>query len=217
MEFFLDSIDLNEIKSLNEFIDGITTNPSLMAKSGKKCDELIAEICLAVKGPVSAQVNTDNYDKMIEEGLKLAKIAKNVVVKLPLTYDGLRACKVLSEKHKIKVNITLCFSVSQAILAAKAGAYFISPFVGRLDDISFDGLSLIEDIATVYSNYNSFNTKILVASVRSPVHVVKAAKLGADAITMPAKVLRQLFNHPLTDSGLSSFLQDWNRSNKSSS
>ncbi|GHM58785.1 MAG: putative transaldolase [Candidatus Mesenet longicola] len=214
MEFFLDSIDLNEIKDLSEFIDGITTNPSLIAKSEKKSDTLIAEICLAVKGPVSAQVTATDCDKMIEEGLKLAKIAKNVIVKLPLTYDGLRACKILSEKHKIKVNITLCFSTAQAILAAKAGAYFVSPFIGRLDDLSFDGLSLIEDIATVYSNYDSFNTKILVASVRSPVHVVEAAKLGADAVTMPAKVLRQLFSHPLTDSGLSNFLQDWNKSSQ---
>lgn len=213
MEFFLDSIDLNEIKDLNEFIDGITTNPSLIAKSGKKCDELIAEICEVVKGPVSAQVTAIDCDKMIEEGIKLAKVAKNVIVKLPLTYDGLRACRILSEKHKVKVNITLCFSTSQAILAAKSGAYFVSPFIGRVDDISFDGLSLIKDIATVYNNYDSFNTKILVASVRSPVHVIEAAKFGADVVTMPAKVLRQLFNHPLTDSGLLSFLQDSNKSN----
>ncbi len=215
MEFFLDSVDLDEIKSLNEFIDGITTNPSLVAKSGKKYDELISEICTIVSGSVSVEVIATDYIKMIEEGLKIAKIAKNIVVKLPLTYDGLRACKTLSTKHNIKVNVTLCFSTAQAILAAKAGAHFISPFVGRLDDISFDGLSLIEDITTVYNNYGSFKTKILVASVRSPVHVVQAAKFGADVVTMPAKTLRQLFNHPLTDKGLSDFLEDWKASNQS--
>ncbi|MDR2978009.1 MAG: fructose-6-phosphate aldolase [Rickettsiales bacterium] len=211
MEIFLDSVDLNEIKELKEFIDGITTNPSLIAKSGRKdkYEDLISEICSIIEGPVSAEVVADNHEDMIEEGLKLAKIASNIVIKLPLTHEGLISCKRLWTEHKIPVNITLCFSPGQALLAAKAGAYFISPFVGRLDDISYDGLSLIEDICTIYSNYG-FDTKVLVASVRSPTHVVEAAKLGADSITVPAKILRQLLNHPLTDQGLVIFEQDWN-------
>ncbi|MCA4774700.1 fructose-6-phosphate aldolase [Wolbachia endosymbiont of Mansonella ozzardi] len=211
MEIFLDSVDLNEIKELKEFIDGITTNPSLIAKSGRKdkYEDLISEICSIIEGPVSVEVVADNHEDMIREGLKLAKIANNIVIKLPLTHEGLISCKKLWTEHKIPVNITLCFSPGQALLTAKAGACFISPFVGRLDDISYDGLSLIKDICTIYSNY-SFDTKVLVASVRSPTHVVEAARLGADSITMPAKILRQLLNHPLTDQGLVIFEQDWN-------
>ncbi|MGL9717685.1 MAG: fructose-6-phosphate aldolase [Wolbachia sp.] len=211
MEIFLDSVDLNEIKELKEFIDGITTNPSLIAKSGRKdkYEDLISEICSIIEGPVSVEVVADNHEDMIKEGLKLAKIASNIVIKLPLTHEGLISCKKLWTEHKIPVNITLCFSPGQALLAAKAGACFISPFVGRLDDISYDGLLLIEDICTIYSNYG-FDTKVLVASVRSPTHVVEAARLGADSITVPAKILRQLLSHPLTDLGLVIFEQDWN-------
>ncbi|MDE5060912.1 MULTISPECIES: fructose-6-phosphate aldolase [Wolbachia] len=210
MEIFLDSVDLNEIKEQKEFIDGITTNPSLIVKSGRKdkYEDLVREICSIIEGPVSVEVVANNHVDMVKEGLKLAKIADNVVVKLPLTYEGLISCKKLWTEHKIPVNITLCFSPGQALLAAKAGACFISPFVGRLDDISYDGLSLIEDICTIYSNYG-FDTKVLVASVRSPAHVIKAARLGADSITVPAKVLRQLINHPLTDQGLAIFEKDW--------
>ncbi|MEY2392765.1 fructose-6-phosphate aldolase [Wolbachia endosymbiont of Tettigetta isshikii] len=211
MEIFLDSVDLNEIKELKEFIDGITTNPSLIAKSGRKdkYEDLISEICSIIEGPVSVEVVADNHEDMIKEGLKLSKIASNIVIKLPLTYEGLISCKKLWTEHKIPVNITLCFSPGQALLAAKTGACFISPFVGRLDDISYDGLSLIEDICTIYSNYD-FDTKVLVASVRSPMHVVEAARLGADSITVPAKILRQLLSHPLTECGLVIFEQDWN-------
>ncbi|MCA4774480.1 fructose-6-phosphate aldolase [Wolbachia endosymbiont of Mansonella perstans] len=211
MEIFLDSVDLNEIKELKEFIDGITTNPSLIAKSGRKdkYENLISEICSIIEGPVSVEVVADNHEDMVREGLRLAKIANNIVIKLPLTHEGLISCKKLWTEHKISVNITLCFSPGQALLTAKAGACFISPFVGRLDDISYDGLSLIKDICTIYSNY-SFDTKVLVASVRSSAHVVEAARLGADSITMPAKILRQLLNHPLTDQGLVIFEQDWN-------
>lgn len=210
MEIFLDSADLNEIKELKELIDGITTNPSLIAKSGhkNKYKDLISEICSIIDGPVSVEVVADSHEEMVKEGLDLAKIAKNIVVKLPLTYNGLISCKKLSTEYNINVNITLCFSPGQALLAAKAGACFISPFIGRLDDISYDGLSLIEDICTVYSNY-MFDTKVLVASVRSPAHIIKAAKLGADAVTAPAKVLKQLMNHPLTDHGLAVFEKDW--------
>ncbi|QKX01935.1 fructose-6-phosphate aldolase [Wolbachia endosymbiont of Cruorifilaria tuberocauda] len=210
MEIFLDSVDLSEIEELKEFIDGITTNPSLIAKSDRKdeYESLISEICSIVKGPVSVEVIANSYKEMIAEGLKLAKISSNVVVKLPLTHEGLISCKKLWTDHKIPVNITLCFSPGQALLAAKAGACFISPFVGRLDDINYGGLFLIRDICTIYSNY-SFNTKILVASVRSSAHVIEAAKLGADSITVPAKVLKQLLNHPLTDQGLAIFERDW--------
>ncbi|WCR54533.1 MAG: Transaldolase [Wolbachia endosymbiont of Ctenocephalides orientis wCori] len=212
MEIFLDSADLNEIEDLKDFIDGVTTNPSLIAKSGrkKKYEDLIRGICQIINGPVSVEVVSDEYEKMIEEGLRLAEIAKNIVVKLPLTKKGLICCKKLWTEHKIPANITLCFSPGQALLAAKVGACFISPFVGRIDDISYDGgLSLIEDICRIYSNYK-FDTKVLVASVRGPVHVIKAAKLGAHAITMSAKILQQLINHPLTDQGLAIFEKDWN-------
>ena len=211
MEFFLDSANLEEIKELKDFIDGITTNPSLIAKSGHKdnYEDLIKEICKIIKGPVSVEVVSSEQEDMVEEGLKLAKIADNVVVKLPLTKKGLISCKKLWTTHKIPANITLCFSPGQALLAAKAGACFISPFVGRLDDIGSNGLSLIEDICTIYSNYG-FDTKVLVASVRSTEHVIEAAKLGADSITMSAKILRELIKHDLTDKGLEIFEKDWN-------
>ncbi|APR98014.1 fructose-6-phosphate aldolase [Wolbachia endosymbiont of Folsomia candida] len=211
MEIFLDSVDLKEIEELKDFIDGITTNPSLIAKSGRKDQYkgLVSEICSIIDGPVSVEVVADNHEEMIKQGLNLAKISNNIVVKLPLTHEGLISCKKLLTEHNVHANITLCFSPGQALLAAKAGACFISPFVGRLDDISYDGLSLIEDICTIYSNYD-FDTKILVASVRSPAHVVEAARLGADSITVSAKILRQLIHHPLTDQGLAIFEKDWN-------
>ncbi|WP_168464356.1 fructose-6-phosphate aldolase [Wolbachia endosymbiont of Ctenocephalides felis wCfeT] len=210
MEIFLDSVDLKEIRELKEFIDGITTNPSLIAKSGHKdkYEDLIREICSIIEGPVSVEVVANKHEEMIKEGLKLAKIADNIVVKLPLTHDGLISCKKLLTEHNVPANITLCFSPGQALLAAKAGACFISPFVGRLDDVGYDGLSLIKDICTIYSNYD-FDTQILVASVRSPAHVIEAARLGADSVTVPAKILRQLMNHPLTDQGLAIFEKDW--------
>ncbi|MDD9331594.1 MAG: transaldolase family protein [Wolbachia sp.] len=214
MEIFLDSVDLNEIIELKEFIDGITTNPSLIVKSGRKdkYEDLVSEICKIVgeKSPVSVEVVADNHAEMIKEGIRLAKIADNVVIKLPLTHEGLISCKKLWTEHKIPVNMTLCFSPGQALLAAKAGACFLSPFVGRIDDIGYCGLSLVEDICIMYSSY-CFETKVLVASVRSPAHIIKAAKLGADSITMPAKILRQLVSHPLTNQGLATFEKDWNQ------
>ncbi|WP_333022990.1 transaldolase family protein [Wolbachia endosymbiont of Pentidionis agamae] len=210
MEIFLDSVSLDDIKEFKEFIDGITTNPSLIAKSGHKdkYEDLVHEICKTIKGPVSVEVIADFCEDMVKEGLRLAKISSNVVIKLPLTYDGLLACKILSVKHNIDVNVTLCFSSGQALLAAKSGAHFISPFVGRLDDISCDGLSLIEEICTIYSNYN-FSTKVLVASVRSSLHVTESAKLGAQSVTVPTKVLKQLISHPLTGQGITIFEKDW--------
>ena len=210
MKFFIDTADTREIRDLAEtgMIDGVTTNPSLIAKSGREFIDVIAEICSFIEGPVSAEVAATDAPTMIKEGQKLAKIAKNVVVKVPLTIDGLKTCKTLSEQGTM-VNVTLCFSAAQAILAAKVGATFISPFVGRLDDIGLDGMDLISDICEIYSNYPGFTTKVLVASVRSPKHVVEAASLGADVITIPPSALRQLYNHPLTDKGLESFLSDW--------
>lgn len=213
MKIYLDSASLIEIRDLanTNLIDGITTNPSLIAKSGKKNEfkDLVSEICSIMnEKPVSIEVISKNSKEMVEEGLDLVRIAKNVVVKLPLTYEGLIACNKLSREYNVKVNITLCFSSGQALLAAKAGACFISPFIGRLDDISYDGLSLIEDIRTIYSNYE-FNTQILVASVRNPIHVIEAAKLGADIATIPAKIFEQLVQHPLTDKGLAIFEKDW--------
>jgi transaldolase len=189
-------------------IDGVTTNPSLIAQSGRGFTDVIEEICSLVDGPVSAEVAATDTPTMIKEGHKLARIAKNVVIKVPLTIDGLKACKALSDEGTM-VNVTLCFSAAQAILAAKVGATFISPFVGRLDDIALDGMDLISDICGIYENYQEFTTQVLVASVRSPKHVVDAASLGADVITIPPSALRQLYNHPLTDKGLESFLNDW--------
>ncbi len=215
MKFFIDSAEINEIKSLNEYgiIDGVTTNPSLIAKSGRNFFEVAEEICSIVKGPVSLEVIGNDFDTMLEEGLKLSKISKNIAIKLPMTMDGIKACKFFSDKG-LMVNLTLCFSPSQAILAAKAGASFVSPFVGRLDDIGQDGLNLISEIREIYKNYPNFKTEILVASIRNPIHVVESAKMGADIATLPAKVIRQLIEHPLTDKGLEIFAHDWEKTNQ---
>lgn len=211
MKFFIDTAEIKDIKDLAELgmVDGVTTNPTLIAKSGRDFKEVIKEICAIVKGPVSAEVIATEHRKMVDEGKKLRKIAENVTVKLPLTWDGLKACRELSLEG-IMVNVTLCFSASQALLAAKAGAAFISPFVGRLDDISHFGMDLIQDIRDIYDNYG-YETEILVASVRSPVHVMEAARIGADIATVPPQVLRQLAQHPLTDKGLAAFLADWEK------
>ncbi|MGB4056882.1 MAG: fructose-6-phosphate aldolase [Alphaproteobacteria bacterium] len=216
MKFFVDTADINEIKDLaaTGLIDGVTTNPTLIAKSGKSFIPLIEEICSVVKGPVSAEVAATDYPTMIKEGKKLASIADNVAVKVPLTPDGLKVCKELTDAGTM-VNVTLCFSAAQAILAAKAGATFISPFVGRLDDIGADGLTLIQDIVTIYSNYDYFDTQVLVASVRNPVHIVESAKMGAHVMTGPASVIKQLYNHPLTDKGLAAFIADWAKTGQS--
>ena len=210
MKFFLDTADINEITTLNKtgMIDGITTNPSLVAKTGQSFLDIIADICKLIDGPVSAEVTATDANNMIKEGHKLASISENVAVKVPLTADGLIACKTLSDAGTM-VNVTLCFSAAQAILAAKAGATFVSPFIGRLDDLSQDGLGLISEIHTIFSNYPEINTQILVASARSPRHVVESAKIGADIVTIPPSTLRQLFNHPLTDIGLKAFMSDW--------
>ncbi len=215
MKFFIDTADLNEIKDLaaTGMVDGVTTNPSLAAKSGKKFLDLVREICAVVPGPVSAEVTALDYDTMMKEAAVLRKIAKNVTIKVPLTPDGLKTCKSLSSDG-VMVNVTLCFSPAQALLAAKAGASFISPFVGRLDDIGSDGMALIQDICTIYKNY-SFKTEVLVASIRHPMHIVAAAKMGAHVSTMPPATLRQLFNHPLTDKGLKAFLDDWAKTGQS--
>lgn len=210
MKFFIDSAEISEIKELAAYglLDGVTTNPSLIAKSGRDFKEVIAEICSVVSGPVSAEVAATDYENMVREGEILSKLAKNVCIKLPLTMDGLKACKYFSNKG-IQTNVTLCFSAAQAILAAKAGATFVSPFVGRLDDIGQDGLSLIEEICQIYSNYPAFKTEVLVASVRNPIHITSAAKMGAHVATIPGKVIKQLVSHPLTDKGLETFVKDW--------
>ncbi len=210
MKFFIDSAEIAEIKEINAYglLDGVTTNPSLIAKSGRDFKEVIAEICALVSGPVSAEVAATDYENMVREGEILAKIAKNVCIKLPLTMDGLKACKYFSSKG-IQTNVTLCFSAAQAILAAKAGATFVSPFVGRLDDIGQDGLSLIEEICTIYANYPDFKTQVLVASIRNPIHITQSAKMGAHVATIPGKVLKQLASHPLTEKGLETFVKDW--------
>ncbi|MEK9673565.1 MAG: fructose-6-phosphate aldolase [Rhodospirillaceae bacterium] len=215
MKFFVDTADVGEIKRLNDtgLLDGVTTNPSLIMKSGRDFVDVVKEICAIVDGPVSAEVTATDPKGMIEEGRKLAKIAKNVAVKVPLTEAGLTACKTLSQAGT-QVNVTLCFSPAQALLAAKAGAAFISPFVGRLDDIGQDGIGLIAEIAEIYNNYD-FGTEILVASVRHPQHVVESAKLGADVCTVPPGVIWQLFKHPLTDKGLEAFLKDWEKTGQS--
>jgi transaldolase len=210
MKFFVDTADVSEIKDLAEtgLLDGVTTNPSLVAKTGRKFLEVVAEICDIVDGPVSAEVTATETAKMIEEGRKLRAIADNIAVKVPLTRDGLKACRVLSGEGTM-VNVTLCFSPAQAILAAKAGATFVSPFVGRLDDIGHDGMDLVAQILEIYGNYDSFATEVLVASTRHPMHVVEAARMGADIVTVPPPVLRRMFDHPLTDKGLKAFLDDW--------
>jgi len=215
MKFFIDTADLKEIKDLaaTGMVDGVTTNPSLAAKSGKKFLDLVAEICAVVPGPVSAEVTALDFDTMMKEATVLRKIAKNVTIKVPLTPDGLKTCKALSSEGTM-VNVTLCFSSAQALLAAKAGASFISPFVGRLDDIGTDGMALIRDICAIYKNY-SFKTEVLVASIRHPMHIVEAAKIGAHVSTMPPGTLRQLFNHPLTDKGLKAFMDDWAKTGQS--
>ena len=210
MKFFLDSADINEIIQISSYglIDGVTTNPTLIAKSGANFKETIAKICNIVAGPVSAEVASVEYAQMIKEGVELSKIAKNVCIKLPLTLDGLKACRYFSDKQ-ISTNVTLCFSASQALLAAKAGATFISPFVGRLDDIGQDGLELISEIVQIFSNYPQITTQVLVASVRHPIHITATAKMGADVATLPAKVFMQLVQHPLTANGLATFVADW--------
>lgn len=211
MKFFVDTADLNEIKDLAEtgLLDGVTTNPSLVAKSGhSNFIELIREISSIVEGPVSAEVASTEYEPMMAEANTLAKIADNIAVKVPLTPAGLKVCKNLSEDGTM-VNVTLCFSAAQAILAAKAGATFVSPFVGRLDDIGQSGMELISDICSIYASYPYVETEVLVASVRSPMHVVESALMGADVATIPPSVIRQLFKHPLTDSGLAQFVEDW--------
>ena len=215
MKLFLDTADIKEITDLNKtgMVDGITTNPSLIAKSGRNIIQTIEEICGIVSGPVSAEVTATDYDGMMREGARLAEIASNVTVKLPLTVDGLRACASLSEDNTM-VNVTLCFSAAQALLAAKAGASFISPFVGRLDDIGADGMNLISEIAEIYANYD-YSTEILVASVRGVQHVVDAALIGADVATIPPKIMSQMYKHPLTDKGLADFLSDWGSTGQS--
>lgn len=211
MKFFVDTADVAEISALHDLgmVDGVTTNPSLILKSGRDIIEVTREICGIVEGPVSAEVVALDADAMVAEGRKLAAIAPNIAVKLPLTWGGLKACKVLSGEG-FMVNVTLCFSVNQALLAAKAGATFISPFIGRLDDINIDGMELIQDIRTVYDNYD-FSTQILAASIRSVNHVAEAARVGADVMTAPPAVIRKLAMHPLTDQGLATFLADWEK------
>ena len=209
MKFFADTAEIAEIRDLAEtgLLDGVTTNPSLIHKSGRNFVEVVKEIAAVVSGPVSAEVVALDYDGMMREAELLRKIAKNIAIKVPLTRDGLKACKSLTGDGTM-VNVTLCFSAAQALLAAKAGATFISPFVGRHDDVGFDGMQLIADIRMIYDNYY-FATEILVASVRHPIHVVEAAKLGADVMTAPPKIIHQLFKHPLTDAGIAGFLKDW--------
>jgi transaldolase len=211
MKFFVDTADVKEIRELADIglLDGVTTNPSLIAKSGRPFKEVIAEICAIVPGPVSAEVTALDAQAMIREGKELRKIAKNVTVKVPLTLDGLKACKALTSEGTM-VNVTLCFSANQALLAAKAGASFISPFLGRLDDIHLDGVELISEIRQIYDNYE-FATEILAASIRTPLHVKQVAMIGADVATMPPAVLKALVKHPLTDKGIEMFLADWKK------
>jgi transaldolase len=209
MQLFIDSADVAELRAAaaSGLIDGVTTNPSLIAKSGRNMKEAIAEICSIIPGPVSAEAVATDVDGMLKEGRYLARIASNVVVKLPLTENGLRACRTLSDEG-IRVNVTLCFSAVQAMLAAKAGAYFISPFIGRLDDKGEDGMDLIHDIREIYDNYG-FATNVLAASIRTPEHVKQCALAGADCATLPPKIFAQLYKHELTDSGVEAFLKDW--------
>ena len=216
MKFFVDTADVAEIKDLaaSGLLDGVTTNPSLIMKAGRPMLDVIKEICAIVPGPVSAETVATEHGKMLEEGRKLAKLARNVAVKVPLTPDGLKTCKALASEGTM-VNVTLCFSAAQALLAAKAGASFISPFVGRLDDIGQDGMHLIGEIMQIYRQYPHFKTEVLVASVRHTQHVIAAAKLGAHVATVPPNVLRQLFKHTLTDNGLKAFLDDWAKTGQS--
>jgi len=211
MKFFLDTADIAEIAELaaTGLVDGVTTNPSLILKSGRDIREVTREICALVPGPVSAEVTATDYDGMMAEAKVLAAIAENICVKLPLTFDGIKACKSLSDAG-IKTNVTLCFSANQALLAAKAGATFISPFIGRIDDMGANGMELIGEIRAIYDNYD-FRTEVLAASIRTVGHVKEAAMIGADVATMPPAILRQMFRHPLTDKGLEAFLADWAR------
>ncbi|MAK02316.1 MAG: fructose-6-phosphate aldolase [Rickettsiales bacterium] len=212
MEFFLDTAEVKVIKKLSEtgLVDGITTNPSLIAKSGKDFLKTLKEISKIIKGPISAEVTALDSKGMVQEAKKLSQISKNIVIKLPLTEEGLKTCKFLSKK-KIKTNVTLCFSAAQALLAAKCGATYISPFVDRLDDIGENGMSLIQDIKSIYMNYSNLKTKILVASVRTTEHVIQSAIIGADVVTLPPATLKELSKHPLTDKGLDAFLKDWKK------
>jgi transaldolase len=214
MKIFADTADTNEIRRLSSMglVDGVTTNPSLVAKTGRDYADVVREICGIVDGPISAEVISTEASAMIEEGLKLAEIHPNVVVKTPMGAEGLKACRDLARRGK-RVNMTLVFSAGQALLTAKAGAYLVSPFVGRLDDISEDGMNLIADIVTIYRNYG-YQTQVLVASVRHPMHIVQAAKMGADCVTCPSKIIEQLMTHPLTDKGLAAFLKDWENRKK---
>ena len=215
MKFFVDTANIKEIEDLvpTGFVDGVTTNPSLIAKQGDDMAETIKAICSLVSGPVSAEVTATELPEMINEGKYLASLAKNVAVKVPLTVSGLKACKALREQGTM-VNVTLCFSAAQALLAAKAGASFISPFVGRLDDIGEKGMDLVEDIVVMYENYG-FDTEVLVASVRTKQHVIDAAVIGAHVATLPPKVIYELYDHPLTDKGLKAFLDDWSKTGQS--
>ena len=215
MKFFVDTADIKQIEDLipTGFIDGVTTNPSLIYKQGEDISKTIKAICSIVSGPVSAEVTATEYEKMLEEGLYLSSLAKNVAVKVPLTIDGLKTCKKLREKN-IQVNVTLCFTSGQALLAAKAGASFISPFVGRLDDIGQNGMHLIEEIVLIYENYG-FETEVLVASVRTTQHVIDAAIIGAQVVTVPPKIIHELYKHELTDKGLKAFLDDWAKTGQS--
>jgi transaldolase len=216
MKFFVDTADVNEIRDLaaTGLLDGVTTNPSLVAKSGRDFLAVIEEICGLVAGPVSAEVAATEAGAMIAEGRRLAGIAKNVAVKVPLTWDGLKACRTLTGEGAM-VNVTLCFSANQALLAAKAGASFISPFIGRLDDVGEDGMELIHDIRAIYNNYPALKTEILAASLRHPRHVTECALAGADIATLPPSVLKQIVSHPLTDKGLKQFLADWAKTGQS--
>ena len=216
MKFFADTSDLDAIKDLADcgMLDGVTTNPSIIAKSGKEFIPLIKEICGICEGPVSAEVASTEFDTMMKEGEKLSKIAENIAVKVPLTEAGLKVCKNLTDNGAM-VNVTLCFSPMQALLAAKAGASFISPFVGRLDDIGQTGMELIADILTIYDNYPDFHTEVLVASVRHPQHILESARIGADVVTCPPDVIKKLYNHPLTDKGLADFVADWKKTGQS--
>ncbi|MCY3675262.1 MAG: fructose-6-phosphate aldolase [Paracoccaceae bacterium] len=211
MEFFADTAETKEIAELIDLglIDGITTNPSLIRKSGRDVFQVLSEICQMVKGSVSAEVVGLTAEEMVSEGRRLAEIASNITIKVPLTLEGLKACKILSSEGR-QVNVTLCFSSNQALLAAKAGATYISPFIGRLDDLGMNGMELIEDIRIIYDNYD-FDTKILAASIRSPLHVRDSALAGADVVTVPPAIIKKLAQHPLTDKGLESFLADWDK------
>ena len=216
MKFFVDTADADEIRDLasSGLLDGVTTNPSLVAKTGRDFIAVVKEICAMVDGPVSAEVTATDYQSMVDEGNRLADLADNVAIKVPLTMDGLKACRTLTQGGNM-VNVTLCFSAAQALLAAKAGASFVSPFIGRLDDIGADGMQLIETIVGIYANYDTITTEVLVASVRHPMHVVQAAEIGADICTVPPDVLRKLVSHPLTDKGLAAFLADWQKTGQS--